>query len=241
MRSTSSVSPCLSSRGRPTSKVRRSNRRNGGVSPQAATASTSFTYHRSTAVDFRDPWNHIREGEAKAIHKGYKCSIRAPWYAVPSVWIPAGFVFRQIYDFPRVVLNKAKATSTDTIHRLNCKANPERVIANTYTYMTAASAEIEGRSYGGGVLELEPTEAERLLVPAAPGEALPLDECDRLIRVGRLDEALSENSRLVLMREMGLSKIECGMLRDIWIKMRDRRFARRCSTRLPGVSESAIS
>jgi hypothetical protein len=72
-----------------------------------------------------------------------------------------------------MVLNKAGATSTDTIHRITCKGEkPERVISNTYTWLTAASAEIEGRSYGGGVLELEPTEAERLLMPAVLNGAM---------------------------------------------------------------------
>jgi adenine-specific DNA methylase len=175
--------------------------------------------------------SYIRLGENEKIHKGYKCSIREPWYAVPSVWIPDAFVFRQIYDFPRVVLNTADATSTDTIHRMRCKTNPRSVIANTYTYLTAASAEIEGRSYGGGVLELEPTEAERLLMPAKLGPALALQECDRLIRHGRLDEVLEENNRLVLIGQMGLSRSDCRMLRDIWEKMRDRRLARRRSAR----------
>jgi adenine-specific DNA-methyltransferase len=173
---------------------------------------------------------YIRFGEGNEVHKGYKCSIRNPWYAVPSVWNPDGFSFRQIYDFPRMVLNQAGATSTDTIHRLTSKKEkPERVIANTYTWLTAASAEIEGRSYGGGVLELEPTEAERLLMPAVLNGALPLTECDRLTRAGRLHEALEENARIVLMGHMGLSKSECFILRDIWTKMRDRRNARRRS------------
>lgn len=171
---------------------------------------------------------YIRFGEGNEVHKGYKCSIRAPWYAVPSVWVPDGFLFRQIYDFPRAVLNQAGATSTDTIHRLTCKAEkPERVIANTYTWLTAASAEIEGRSYGGGVLELEPTEAERLLMPAKLNGAMPLAECDRLTRAGRLDDVLEENARIVLMGHMGLSQADCHLLRDIWTKMRDRRMARR--------------
>lgn len=171
---------------------------------------------------------YIRFGEGNEVHKGYKCSIRDPWYAVPSVWTPDGFLFRQIYDFPRMALNQAGATSTDTIHRLTSKKEkPERVIANTYTWLTAASAEIEGRSYGGGVLELEPTEAERLLMPATLNGALPLRECDRLIRAGRLDEVLEENARIVLMGHMGLSKSDCFTLRDIWTKMRDRRNARR--------------
>lgn len=171
---------------------------------------------------------YIDFGEGNEVHKGYKCSIRAPWYAVPSVWNPDGFLFRQIYDFPRVVLNQADATSTDTIHRLTCKTGkPERVIANTYTWLTAASAEIEGRSYGGGVLELEPTEAERLLMPAKLNGALPLTECDKLTRAGRLNDVLEENARIVLMGHMGLSKADCHLLRDIWMKMRDRRMARR--------------
>ena len=171
---------------------------------------------------------YIRIGEGNEVHKGYKCSIRAPWYAVPAVWVPDGFLFRQIYDFPRVVLNQAGATSTDTIHRLTCKTEkPERVIANTYTWLTAASAEIEGRSYGGGVLELEPTEAERLLMPAKLNGAMPLAECDRLTRAGQLDDVLEENARIVLMGHMGLSQADCQLLRNIWMKMRDRRMARR--------------
>jgi len=181
---------------------------------------------------------YIRFGEEQDVHTGYKCSIRKPWYAVPSVWIPDGFLFRQIYDFPRAVLNEAKATSTDTIHRFTAKsANAERIIANTYSWLTAASAEIEGRSYGGGVLELEPTEAERLLMPAILNGALPLKECDRLTRVGKIDDVLEENARIVLMKHMGLSKPETLVLRDIWVKMRDRRLSRRKSARIVGSAE----
>jgi adenine-specific DNA-methyltransferase len=170
---------------------------------------------------------YLRSGEAGGIHRGYKCSIRAPWYAVPSVWVPDAFLFRQIYDFPRLVLNQAGATSTDTIHRLRGRAAPDQIVSSLYTHLTAASAEIEGRSYGGGVLELEPTEAERLLVPAELGAGLPLAECDRLIRAGRIDQVLAENDALLLRGRMGLSSGECTMLRDAWIKMRDRRLARR--------------
>jgi adenine-specific DNA-methyltransferase len=181
---------------------------------------------------------YVAGGEARGIHRGYKCSIRAPWYAVPPAWVPDAFLFRQIYDFPRAVHNQAGATSTDTLHRLTCKADPAATIADLYTHLTAASAEIEGRSYGGGVLELEPTEAERLLVPpplspapppgsAPPGSALPLAECDRLVRAGRLDDALGENDRLVLGARLGLSRADCAALRGIWTKLRDRRIARR--------------
>ena len=129
------------------------------------------------------------------MNRGYKCSVRTPWYAVPSVYVPDAFVFRQIYDFPRIVLNRAEATATDTIHRLRSYgSDPSAIVANSYSYLTAASAEIEGRSYGGGVLELEPTEAEKLLMPATLGDAMPIEESDGLIRAGRL-EAVSRRKQ----------------------------------------------
>lgn len=178
---------------------------------------------------------YIEEGERKEFHKGYKCSIRKPWYLVPSVWVPDGFAFRQIYDFPRLVLNDSGATSTDTIHRMRSHgAKPERVIANTYTWLTAASAEIEGRSYGGGVLELEPTEAERLLMPAQLNGAMPLNDVDQLVRAGRLDAVLEENARIILREHMGLTAAECDLLKSVWTQMRDRRNSRRRGARKQG-------
>lgn len=169
----------------------------------------------------------IAAGEDRGVHLGYKCSIREPWYKVPSVWGPDCFFFRQIYDFPRIVVNKAGATSTDTIHRFRCAAPAAKVAANLYTHLTAASAEIEGRSYGGGVLELEPTEAERLLAPRLLNGAMPIEEADKLVRAGRLAEVLEHNDRVVLQESLGLTKADCARLKRVWAKMRDRRMSRR--------------
>jgi adenine-specific DNA-methyltransferase len=171
--------------------------------------------------------DYITQGEERHYHKGYKCSIRDPWYSVPSVWSPDCFLFRQIYDFPRVVLNKAGATSTDTIHRVKCKSPKTQLVSNLYTHLTAASAEIEGRSYGGGVLELEPTEAEHLLVPKNLAPVVPLRDVDCMIRAGKLDDLLQENDKLLLEGQLGLSEADCRILRNIWTKMRDRRMMRK--------------
>src|SRR5262249_4058569 len=141
-----------------------------GAEWRSFAASGQAVHLLAIAADGRTTLNprakqYIQTGEQKGFHRGYKCSIREPWYAVPSVWVPDGFFFRQIYDFPRAVVNRARAVSTDTVHRLRCRTDRVRVVENVYTHLTAASAEIEGRSYGGGVLELEPNEAERLLMP----------------------------------------------------------------------------
>ncbi len=171
---------------------------------------------------------YVESGERRGVHRGYKCSIRKCWYSVPSVWEPDCFLFRQIYDFPRVAVNRKGATSTDTIHRMKCSVDSSLLASNIYTHLTAASAEVEGRSYGGGVLELEPGEAERVLVPNALSEnAIPIDEADAMIRQGRLAELLKENDKRILMSGLGLSQGDCNALERIWTKMRDRRMSRR--------------
>lgn len=171
--------------------------------------------------------DYISFGESLGVQEGYKCSVRKVWYSVPSIWNPDCFFFRQIYDFPRVVANDIGATCTDTIHRMRCISPRDMVISNLYTHLTAASAEIEGRSYGGGVLELEPTEAESLLMPARLGPAVPLEEADRLIRDGRLTHLLEENDRLLLQKHLGLTRRESQTLKGIWDRMRDRRSNRK--------------
>jgi adenine-specific DNA methylase len=184
----------------------------------------------------RSARRYIQWGEKMEFHRGYKCSIRAPWYRVPSVWAPDCFFLRQIYDFPRVILNEAEAVSTDTVHRMRCRGSPASVLENIYTHLTAASAEIEGRSYGGGVLELEPNEAERLLMPKVLVQGLPIAEIDRLVRAGKITSVLEQNDRLIL-QTLGLTVRECCMLRQIWQKMKERRLSRK---RRPARSDAPV-
>jgi len=173
---------------------------------------------------------YLSQGQTLNVHKGYKCSIRKSWYEVPSVWKPDFFLFRQIYDFPRIVKNLTPASTTDTIHRGSFRSNIDQnlILSNCFNYMFAASAEIEGRSYGGGVLELEPTEAEKLLVPSTLSRcAVPLAEIDCLIRKGRLGDILEKNSELILREDFGLSKSDLILLKGIWNKLRQRRSSRK--------------
>ena len=44
--------------------------------------------------------------------------IRKPWWSTPSLWIPDLFMLRQIHLAPRLTVNAAAATSTDTVHRV---------------------------------------------------------------------------------------------------------------------------
>jgi hypothetical protein len=109
---------------------------------------------------------YLRSGEEQGLPKRYKCRVREPWFRVPSVHATPVAMLKRAHHFPRLVLNKAQVFTTDTAYRIQ----PKQVTAASLVYsflnsLTSLSAELEGRHYGGGVLELVPSEIERLILP----------------------------------------------------------------------------
>lgn len=168
--------------------------------------------------------SYIKKGEQLGYHQGYKCRIRLPaWWRVPSHWVPEAFMLRQIYDAPRVIANRAGAVSTDTIHRVRLRPDvcSLQLAAASINSMTLAFSEVMGRSYGGGVLELEPREATQLPFPRIQG-LLPVDELDHLTRTRDVETVTETVDRLVL-ESMGMTKTEIDLLKGIWRKLSLRR------------------
>ena len=182
---------------------------------------------------FRIPKNlqqYIALGEQDGWDEHFKCRNRNPWYVVPSVWFPDAFLFRQIGSFPRLILNSAKATCTDTLHRVKFKEKKQRKITVTcfHNSLTFAFAEILGRSYGGGVLELMPTEAEKLPIPfSTSGSTKLVSEMDGLVREGLLDEAIDLCDGIILKEELGFKKDDIELIRSAWKDLSKRRKSRR--------------
>ena len=174
---------------------------------------------------------YIEDGEARNVNKGYKCRIRKRWYIVPSVWIPDAFLLRQVHSYPKVILNKTEATCTDTIHRVKFLkgTNGEAFTAAFLNSLTFAFSEIIGRSYGGGVLELEPNEAEHLPIPLGGSEKLDFKLLDSLIISNDIDKVLDLNDKILLHEGLGLNETEIFTLRGIWSKLQKRRQERRHS------------
>jgi adenine-specific DNA-methyltransferase len=172
---------------------------------------------------------YIVYGEAQDIHKGYKCRIRKRWYIVPSVWIPDAFMLRQVHAHPKLILNVAQATCTDTIHRVRFLdgVNGKTVTAAFLNSLTFAFAEVTGRSYGGGVLTFEPSEAENLPLPLTGAKQLDIHHIDRLLRNDDIDAVLEITDKVLLVQGLGLSKSQARTLRSIWTKLRDRRINRK--------------
>jgi adenine-specific DNA-methyltransferase len=172
---------------------------------------------------------YILNGEEMGIHKGYKCRIRKRWYIVPSVWTPAAFMLRQVHAYPRIIFNESKATCTDTIHRVKFLngTNGKIIAAAFLNSLSFAFAEVTGRSYGGGVLELEPKEAEEIPVPVSGAYTLNLDYLNRLLLSEDIEQVLNLTDTVLLINGLGLTTKEVRMLRTIWKKLRDRRINRK--------------
>lgn len=172
---------------------------------------------------------YIKIGEKNDLNSGYKCRIRKRWYIIPSVWTPDAFMLRQIHRYPKIVLNQSGATCTDTIHRVRFHngIKGEQVAAAFMNSLTFAFSEIVGRSYGGGVLELEPREAELLPVPYDAAESLDVREIDKLLLSENIETVLDITDKTLLQKALGLSKDDIVLLRGIWKKLFDRRIGRR--------------
>jgi adenine-specific DNA-methyltransferase len=148
---------------------------------------------------------YLRYGEALNLHQRYKCRIRDPWYRVPIVQPGSLLLSKRSHKYPRLVLNSAGVITTDTIYqgRMTTAFDGREadLVAGFHNTATLLTTEIEGRSFGGGVLELVPTEIGRISIPMLPGFGQCLGHLDDLARsagpdsdelVRRTDELLAD-------------------------------------------------
>ncbi|MBA2744136.1 MAG: hypothetical protein H0U43_07510 [Chthoniobacterales bacterium] len=107
-------------------------------------------------------------GKAARVDQRYKCRMRAPWYAVPHVHTGDALLTYMSGVRPSFCANEAQAVATNTLHVVTLMPgapSAERLAFAWLSSLTSLSVEIEGHTLGGGMLKLEPTEAERVLLP----------------------------------------------------------------------------
>ena len=128
---------------------------------------------------------------------------------------------------PRVIHLAKRCTATDTVHRVNWD-RPSMGRRHTVSFLntwTLLASELTGRSYGGGVLELMPSEANQLPLPE-PTEKLDeiFDVVDENVRSRRLYDALSIVDKVVKPRWM--TKTQCEQAEHMLLKLIQRRNSR---------------
>ena len=110
---------------------------------------------------------YLNTTDGRQARKAYKCRNRTPWYSVPHVSIPDGFLSYLSGTGPMLVGNQADCSCTNSVHAVRL-SNTVKIdtIQRVWSHnLVSLSAELEGHPLGGGLLKLEPREASRLLIP----------------------------------------------------------------------------
>ena len=116
---------------------------------------------------------------------------------------------------PRLIHNPSGFLATNLLYFVDTgdgRPTGRWLAAASLSSATALSGEIEGRTYGGGVLKLEPSEAERLLISTATAakrkrlsDAVPA--LDALVRAGNWAEARRRVDEIL---DLGVEGVEAA-------------------------------
>ncbi len=167
-----------------------------------------------------------RRGEELNVKARYKVRIRKRWYEVPGVRFPDAFLSYMAHDVPKfavnqILLNEKRATSTNTIHHVFLKGDidPTALTTAFYNSLTLASSELSGRFYGGGVLKIEPKEAEKIMIPKITDTDQLLKiapKVNKLLRRKKILSATELVNEVLLEGQMELSNRDIEILTEIW-------------------------
>lgn len=178
---------------------------------------------------------YIAHGRELGVHHAYKCTVRTPWWRPPAVVPPDLFFTYMSHRYPRLVANEAGVSFVNSMHGLVLQENAPEIAREALPLLALNSvsmlgAEVFGRSYGGGILKMEPSEAAQLPVPSAPllrqawtiveGRRAHLDE---LLRRGRWQDVLEEIDDALLVKTAGVPWEDVRALRAEATSLRRRR------------------
>ncbi|WP_166375998.1 N-6 DNA methylase [Aeromicrobium phragmitis] len=181
---------------------------------------------------------YTTHGESIGVDQAYKCKIRTPWWRPPLAPIPDLFFTYMSHNYPRLIANTAKAGFLNSMHGVTLKDSVPREAAAALPFMclnsvTMLGAEVNGRSYGGGILKMEPREAASLPLPgpevmeSAWEQLKPLKpQLDRQLRNGSWTEVSKRVDAAVLGAACGLGQAEIAQLLSAARDLRRRRLRR---------------
>ncbi len=167
--------------------------------------------------------SYLAIGEERKINIRYKCKLRKNWYVVPNVSkVPDAFFFKRSHLYPKLLKNESNALVTDSAYKIEMKQgyNINSFIFSFYNSLTLLFAEIEGRYYGGGVLELTPSEYKKLPLPFTH---VSDDDFQRFVnqfkKKKNIEEVLECNDFNILNSVLKLSKKDISEIARIRMKL----------------------
>lgn len=142
---------------------------------------------------------YIDDGHRTGVDTAYKCRVRKNWYQVPLV-PPADLLLTCMNaDTPRITANDARARHLNSVHGIYLNAESKKLGREllplaSLNSVTLLHAEIVGRAYGGGILKIEPKEAD---IWSMPSPTLILEHACALRSVKRRVKELLAKGRLL--------------------------------------------
>jgi adenine-specific DNA methylase len=197
-----------------------------------------YLFHPDAARPSAAARRYIAQGEQDGVHHAYKCRVRTPWWKVPLVRVPDLFLTYMNHDTPRLVANEAGARHLNSVHGVTLKREVrdlgmEALPLGMLNSLTLLGAELVGRSYGGGILKLEPKEADKLPLPSpdilrqiAPRLCSLGSKLNASFRHGDLMEVVDQVNQVLLIKHLGLSLEKVAVLREARQALFERRARR---------------
>jgi hypothetical protein len=198
---------------------------------------------RPASEPSRSARRYIAAGETMGVPEAYKCRNRSPWWRVPLVRRPDLFVTYMNADTPRLCANEAGAHHLNSVHGLYLSPRHRGVGLHALPLgalnsVTLLGAETVGRAYGGGMLKLEPREADLLPVPsprtladAADALGAIRESVATLLAARRLLEAVELVDKAMLEGLLGYGASQVSALRAGHEELRARRVQRGSASR----------
>jgi adenine-specific DNA-methyltransferase len=170
---------------------------------------------------------YLKIGEEQNLPSRYKCIRRNNWFVIPhNTKQSAGFFFKRCHLYPRLLKNAANVFVTDSAYQIDMREGFDinSLICSFYNSLTLTFAELTGRYYGGGVLELTPNEFKSLPVPYLKITDDTFEEYRKEFQNKKgIDTILEANDFKVLNTVMGLTEEEISKIQHLRVVLMNKR------------------